>query len=138
MIIIDTNVVSEVMKARPSRAVIDWLNAQDPVSLFITAISIAEISFGINMLPDGKRRRDLATNFEHFVENGFQTRILDFDDVAAKFYGNIMAYRRSIGRPMSALDGQIAAIGRVNQFELATRNTKDFEECGLVLTNPFG
>lgn len=137
MIIIDTNVVSEAMRVAPSRAVLNWLNDRDPALLFVTAVSIAEISFGINVLPEGRRRRNLAVNFDRFIDSGFHSRVLSFDDAAAWIYGEVMGYRRSIGRPMSVPDGQIASIARLNKFALATRNIKDFEDCGLSLIDPF-
>ena len=125
------------MKVAPSGVVLNWLNDQDPIFIFVSVISIAEISFGINVLPDGKRRRNLAVSFDRFIEAGFQSRILNFDEAAARVYGGVMAHRRSIGRPMSVPDGQIASIALMNQFALATRNIKNFEDCDLTLIDPF-
>ena len=89
------------------------------------------------IVPDGKRRRALEDRFERFVARGFEQRILAFDAVAARFYGELMGHRREIGRPMSVLDGKIAAIARANRFAVASGNVRDFEECGLEILNPF-
>ena len=89
------------------------------------------------VLPEGKRRRDLQDRFERFLAEGFAQRILNFDESAARLYGEVMSRRRSIGRPMGVPDGQIAAIAKANHLSVATRNISDFEECGLNLINPF-
>lgn len=137
MIILDTNVVSEFMTSPPASSVLNWLNAQNTTSLYLTTISIAEIGFGLRILPQGKRREMLAERFEQFVATAFEQRILSFDENAARIYGEVMGYRRGIGRPISSLDGQIAAIARSRNFAVATRNIKDFEECQLNLIDPF-
>ena len=137
MIILDTNVVSEFMTSPPDGAVLNWLNAQETTSLYLSTITIAEIGFGLNAMPPGKRRRLLQERFEQFVATAFDQRILSFDQDAARIYGEILGHRREIGRPMSNFDGQIAAIARSRDFGLATRNVKDFEECQILLVNPF-
>jgi toxin FitB len=137
MIILDTNVVSEIMKTAASRTVLDWLNAQDAASLYVTTITLAEIGYGLRLLPDGQRRRLLAERFELFIVQAFDQRILSFDEVAARAYGDIMGYRKELGRPISVTDGQIAAIARTNGFSIATRNIKDFDNSQIVLINPF-
>ncbi len=137
MIILDTNVVSEFMTSPPASSVLSWLNAQNTTSLYLTTITIAEVSFGLRTMPQGKRRDMLAERFEQFVTTAFEQRILSFDEDAAKVYGEVMGYRREIGRPMSSLDGQIAAIARSRGFSVASRNTKDFEECQVDVINPF-
>ena len=137
MIILDTNVLAEFMTSPPSEAVVEWLNAQDPVSLYITSISIAEICYGLQVLPEGKRRRLLEDRFELFIALAFASRILNFDEFAARVYGELKAYRKKIGRPLSDFDGQIAAIARTHGFKLATRNVKDFEHCLVELIDPF-
>lgn len=138
MILVDTNVVSEVMRPAPSPSVLAWLNGQDALGLFLSTVSIAEIGYGIRVLPEGKRRRELEDRFERFVAEGFGQRILGFDEPAARIYPAVMARRREMGRPMGLPDGQIAAIARANRCVLATRNIRDFEACGLELINPFG
>ncbi len=137
MIILDTNIVSEIMKSAPSRTVLDWLNAQDTASLYVTTITLAEISYGLRLLPDGQRRRLLVERFEQFIARAFDQRILSFDEAAACAYGDIMGHRKELGRPISVTDGQIAAIARVNGFGIATRNTRDFDDSQIMLTNPF-
>ena len=137
MIILDTNVVSEFMTSPPASSVLNWLNAQETSSLFLTTITIAEIGFGLRTMPNGKRRDMLTERFEQFVTTAFEQRILPFDEDAARVYGDVLAHRREIGRPISSLDGQIAAIARSRGFSVATRNIRDFEECQVDLINPF-
>ena len=137
MIIIDTNVISEMMKPSPVTAVLDWFNEQGAVSLYLTAITIGEIGYGIRALPDGQRRRLLTEGFEALLTVAFENRILDFDAAAARRYGDIMAKRKEMGRPLASLDGQIIAIAQANACAVATRNVRDFEYCGLTIINPF-
>ena len=137
MIVLDTNVVSEVMKTAPSSRVLGWLNSRATSDLFMTAITVGEIEFGLQSLPAGRRRRLLRNRFEQFTARGFDGRVLAFDETAARTYGDIMASRRKMGRPVTVPDGQISAIARVNGFMIATRNTADFEDCGVDLVNPF-
>ena len=137
MILLDTNVVSEVMHPRPDPAVISWLNRQATVDLYLSTITLAEIRYGLAILPTDKRRRRLEDQFDLFVASGFDQRLLVFDERAAALYGDLMSRRRALGRPMSALDGQIAAIARAHGLAVATRNVRDFEECGVRIMNPF-
>lgn len=137
MILLDTNIISELMRPNPQASVVAWLNEQEPLDVYISVITIAEIEYGLKVLPEGQKRWSLQQKFEWFVAQGFEGRILDFTETAAHHYADIMAHRRSLGMPMSVPDGQIAAIARTHRFKLATRNIKDFEECGLVLVNPF-
>ena len=137
MILLDTNVVSAVMRPLPPRPVLNWLNDHETSSLFLSTITIAEIGYGLRILPDGKRRRSLESRFEEFISRGFDQRILSFDQPAARFYPEIMGHRRELGRPISALDGQIAAIALAHRFAVSTGNVRDFEACGLKVVNPF-
>lgn len=137
MILLDTNVISELMRPVPEAAVVAWLNSQDASRLALSTISIAEISYGVQCLQDSLRRRLLSERFDQLLRRGFAYRILDFDQSAARIYGEIMAHRRAIGRPVSVLDAQIAAIARTHHLAIATRNTSDFEETGLELINPW-
>ena len=137
MIVIDTNIISEVMKPSPSLAVLKWLNQQNSNSLFVSTITLGEIEYGSRILPSGKRRSELKERFEQFIFQAFRQRILVFDEAAARSYGEVMGHRKDLGRPMSVPDGQIAAIARSKGFAIATRNTSDFEECGFDLFNPF-
>lgn len=137
MIVLDTNIISEMMAAHPEVAVINWLNDQNAVTLFVSTITIAEISYGLRLLPKGQRHRLLQDRFERFIEQAFEQRILNFDEAAARVYGEVMGYRKEIGRPLSVPDGQIASIARMHGFAVATRNIKDFKDCGVEVINPF-
>ncbi len=137
MILLDTNVVSEVMKASPSENVIAWLNEQESSKLFISAITIGEIVYGLRILPEGKRRSGLCEKLEQFIALAFDQRALAYDESAARAYGELMGHRRALGRPMSVPDGQIAAIARSNHLAVATRNVLDFENCGVDVIDPF-
>jgi predicted nucleic acid-binding protein len=137
MILIDTNVISEVMKVSPSLQVLEWLNQQDTNVLYVSAITIGEIEYGLRILPNGRRCLELKERFERFISKAFVHRILAFDESAARTYGDVMGLRKELGRPMSVPDGQIAAIARSGGLSIATRNTSDFEECGVDLINPF-
>ena len=137
MILLDTNVVSEVMRPKPSGNVVNWLNQQNSGSLFLSSITIAEICYGLRILPIGRRRQELETRFEAFIAQGFSRRIIGFDESAARAYAEIMGKRKEEGLPMSLPDGQIAAVAQISHLALATRNIRDFENCGLELINPF-
>ncbi len=137
MMLLDTDVVSAVMAPVPVSSVLQWLDRQETASLFISTITIAEIGYGIRVLPQGRRRELLGERFAEFVARGFEHRVLAFDTAAAYEYAEIMGRRKELGRPMSIPDGQIAAIGRTHRFAVATRNVRDFEECELEIRNPF-
>lgn len=137
MIVVDTNIISEVMRPQPDPAVIQWLDQQETFLLYLTTITLAEIRYGLGILPDGERKQRLINRFEAYVDRAFEGRILDFTVDAASRYADIMVQRRKVGLPMSMADGQIAAIARVHHFAVATRNIRDFAQCGLELVNPF-
>ena len=137
MILLDTNIISEMMRTSPSTNVIKWINHQEATQLFLTSITIAEITYGICALPTGNRREQLENAFNQATEEAFKHRILSFDEAAGHCYGKLMAKRKELGRPMSILDGQIAAIAIAKSMNLATRNLRDFFDCGLNLINPF-
>jgi len=137
MIILDTNIVSEFMTSPPNGLVLKWLNNQDVSRLHLTTITIAEINYGLSIMPEGNRKELLEERFNIFIESAFEQRILSFNESAARFYGELLANRRHLGRPMSSFDGQIASIARAHNFTVATRNIKDFVDCGLELINPF-
>lgn len=137
MIVLDTNVVSAVMALIPVVSVVEWLDRHKTTDLYLSSITIAEIEYGLRILPDGRRRRTLQERFAEFVARGFEQRILDFDSAVARCYGDVMGHRREVGRPMSTPDGQIAAIARTHRMAVATRNVRDFEECGVEILNPF-
>ena len=137
MIIIDTNIISEMMKVSPSTKVMTWMDKHQAIELFITTTTIAEIFYGINVLPDGNRKRSLEDSFNKTLEFAFKHRILSFDEAAAQLYGEIMGKRKMLGRPLSIFDGQIASIAIANKFSIATRNVRDFIDCEINLINPF-
>ena len=125
------------MKVEPATAVLTWLNDSNTNELYLSSITIAEIAYGLQVLPEGTRRQTISARFAQFIERGFNNRILVFDEPAAFTYGDIMAMTRSMGRPMSVPDGQIAAIAKTHGMNLATRNISDFETTGLALINPW-
>jgi hypothetical protein len=137
MIVLDTNVLSELMKSSGSPTVYEWVSKQAQMSLFTTTITEAEILYGIALLPKGKRK-DALTEAAHqmFVED-FDSRVLPFDTAAAIVFAQIAAERRQIGRPISQFDAQIAAICYSRNAQLATRNVMDFQGCGLSVLNPW-
>ncbi len=137
MIILDTNVVSELLRPAPSPAVEAWLAAQDGATVFFTAIGEAELRLGVAILPAGRRRTSLAEAIDAMLEEDFRGRILPFDTTAAQAYVAIAATRRAAGRPISPFDCQIAAIAYIRQAVLATRNTVDYENCGIEVINPW-
>jgi predicted nucleic acid-binding protein len=137
MLILDTNVVSDTMQLSPSPRVLHWWSQQLSVELFITTVTMAEILYGIELLPGGKRRDRLLAEAEAMFAQDFAGRILSFDEEAARAFAGIAAVRRSEGRPISEFDAQIAAIARSRRAILATRNTTDFERCGIRLVNPW-
>jgi len=138
VIIADTNVVSELMLPVPSERVRAWVTEQRKEDeVFLTAVNVAEMVYGIELLPKGKRRDDLLLAAEAMLATEFVDRILSFDEPAARAFGEIAAARRLIGRPISEFDAQIASITRANDATLATRNIADFEGCGIRLVNPW-
>ncbi len=137
MILLDTNVISELMKPHPNSAVIEWLDAQFSNQLFISAIVKAEIEMGIAILDNGKRKQALLKAAE-LIFTSFINRCLSFDSETASQYANIIAFAKKTGRPMSVEDAQIAAIAVQNSAILATRNTSDFDFLeNLKLINPW-
>jgi toxin FitB len=137
MIILDTNVLSEVMRPTPAPEVLRWVAAQPTSGLFTTAITQAEILYGIEILPKGKRRAALQSAVHAMFEEDFAGRILPFDSDAARLFPHIAASRRMSGRPITQWDAQIAAIARSRGAALATCNTADFEHCGITLFDPW-
>ncbi|HET6535844.1 MAG TPA: type II toxin-antitoxin system VapC family toxin [Sphingomicrobium sp.] len=137
MIILDTNVLSELMKAKPVENVSEWAGSQPASSLFITAVTQAEILYGIRLLPDGRRRKSIAIAAKAMFDEDFNDRILVFGSDAATAYAEIAVTRRNQGKPISQFDAQIAAIARSTGAALATRNVSDFEGCEIELINPW-
>ena len=137
MIVIDTNVVSELMRQTPAPAVMAWFSAQDSAELYLTTVSEAELRAGVAILPAGRRREHLAAEIDAVVEQDFAGRVLPFDSAAARTYAAIAASRRSVGRPILEADCQIAAIARARDAAMATRNRADFEHCGIAVIDPW-
>lgn len=137
MIILDTNVLSEFMKAVPSPVVMDWVEQQEISELFTTTITQAEVYYGLALLPIGKRRSEMERAARLMFEQDFQDRVLTFDSVAAVEYAALASLRRQLGKPIAQADAQIAAIARANRAVLATRNIPDFSDCQLILINPW-
>lgn len=137
MLVIDTNVVSELMRASPRRDVLEWVDGQRTKDLFVTSVTEAEVRAGVAVLPDGERRRGLAAAAERAFGNLFASRVLPFDSSAARAYAEMFAIRQAMGRPLSLADGQIAAIARSRGMTVVTRNIGDFEGAGIELANPW-
>jgi len=137
-ILLDTNVLSELMRAQPAPEVLDWFAGQQGASFFVCAITRAEILLGIALLPAGKRRDKLAASAEQMFAEDFAGRCLPFDDACATEYAICVAARTHQGRAISTEDAQIASVALVHGLPLATRNDKDFKGIhGLTLLNPW-
>jgi predicted nucleic acid-binding protein len=136
MIVLDTNVVSELMRADPAPAVLAWLRQNSGAGLYTTAVTVAEIRYGIAQLPEGQRRESLhqAAN-EVFA--AFPRQVLPFDLAAASSYADVVAGRDRAGQPIDGFDAQIAAICRSHVAALATRNTRDFTDTGIEVIDPW-
>ncbi|MCX7228271.1 MAG: PIN domain-containing protein [Burkholderiales bacterium] len=137
MIILDTNVLSELLRPAPARQVERWLSAQDGAKVYFTTVGEAELRHGVAILAAGKRRTALTEAIDGLLEEDFRDRILPFDRAAARAYAAIAAERRAAGRPISQFDCQIAAIARARAATVATRNTSDYEACGIELIDPW-
>ncbi|MGK7880781.1 MAG: type II toxin-antitoxin system VapC family toxin [Crocosphaera sp.] len=137
MIILDTNVLSELMKSKGSEKVRTWASQYPITTLWTTTITQAEILYGIAILPQGKRHNDLQKAAELMFLKEFAGRVLPFDEKAAIAFADIAFQRRRKGKPISQADAQIAAICYTNKAIIATRNVADFEDCGIQIINPF-
>jgi toxin FitB len=137
MIVIDTNVLSEIMKPNPDPDVLSWVDSVPALQTAITAVTVAEVLYGIGRLPDGARRRKLMTAAEKIFDEDFRNRIFVFDADAAVEYATLVVEREAAGLPISMADGQIAAVCRVHNCTLATRNVRDFEGTGVTAINPW-
>jgi len=137
MIILDTNVLSELMRPMPSASVIAWIARQSEAELFTTSITEAEIFYGIEVLPKGKRREHLTTAAEVVFTEDFSGRVYGFDSAAARAFSRIASSRRTHRRPISQSDAQIAAIAKTRRAKVATRDVKGFEQCGVDVVDPW-
>jgi predicted nucleic acid-binding protein len=138
MIVLDTNVLSALMRVEPDRAVVRWLNGLAAESIWTTSITLFEVQFGLVVLPDGERKTALQNAFHQAVYEDMQGRILDFDAPAAAAAGTIAARQRTLGRPVDMRDAQIAGIIAARRATLATRNIRHFADTGLALVDPWG
>jgi predicted nucleic acid-binding protein len=137
MIVLDTNVLSEAWRPKPSAKVLGWIRFQPSAGLFTTAITEAELLYGVALLPDSRRRRVLESAVRLIFAEDLAGRVLPFDSAAAREYADIAAARRRAGRRMPEADAQIAAIARSRGAALATRNVQDFADCGLTVVSPW-
>ena len=135
--VLDTNVASELMRPEPASAVVAWIAERDAQDLFLTAVSEAEMRYGIAIMPAGRRRDLLASSMTRWLDLGFSDRILPFDSAAARAYADIASDRRRAGRPIGEADCQIAAIAHSRGAFLVTRNVRDFEGMSVDVINPW-
>ncbi len=137
MILLDTNVVSELMRPKPAQEVLQWIAAQPLEQLYIASLTVAEIRRGLALLPEGARRQTLEAAFDHFLEQGFGRRVLPFSQSTAAVYAPIYAQRTHAGLGIGELDLLLAAIAAENSARIATRNVSDFEQTGVKVVNPW-
>ena len=138
MIILDTNVLSALMRTSPDMAVVSWLNRQPADSIWMTSVTLFEARFGLAMLPQGKRRLGLERAFEKVVEEDLANRVLDFDSVAASAAARLAAERQRAGRGVDLRDTLIAGIAQARRATIATRNTRHFEGLDVPVVDPWG
>ena len=137
MHVIDTNVASELMRPSPAPAVAAWIAGRDAEALYLTAVSEAELLYGVAIMPAGRRRNELEAAMARWLDVGFAGRILPFDSAAARAYAEIAAGRRSAGRPIAPADCQIAAIARSRGMAVATRNVRDVGDINVEVVDPW-
>jgi len=137
MIVLDTNVLSELMRPEPSAPVVAWFAEQPTAEVFTTSVTEAAIFYGIELLAAGKRRKRLLEAAETMFIKVFAGRIFAFDSDAARAFARLVTHRRARGRPFNYADAQIAAIAQARGAKLATHNVADFRDCGLDLINPW-
>ena len=137
MIVLDTNVISEPMRQAPDVAVVGWLNGQKDTALFTTSITVMELRFGLERLPESKRKADLWAVLDFALSRLIGARILPFDTAAAIEAARIAAQAETYGTPIGQADAQIAAIARTHGFAIATRDANPFQRAGLSVINPW-
>jgi len=137
MIILDTNVLSEMLRPAPDGNVLLWMARQAASQLFTTCVTEAEIRYGIARMPEGRKRSLLAAAVDGIFGIDLAGRVLPFDSDAARAYAGIVSQRERAGRPISQFDAQIAAVARAHGAAIATRNVSDFEDCGVALVDPW-
>ena len=137
VIVLDTNVVSALMRGGADRVVADWLDRQPAESVWLSAVTVFEIEFGVRRLAAGRRRRQLEIAFQQALAEDFEGRILPFDETAARAAGALAVERERVGRTVEFRDVQIAGIVRARRATLATRNRRHFDGLGLSLVDPW-
>lgn len=137
MIMLDTNVISESLRPAPESRVLDWIDTQAVETLYLSAISVAELRFGAALLPSGRRRAKLQDRLEEKLLPLFAGRVLPFDVAVTKTYAELMSQARIAGQSISTADGYIAATAAANEMIIATRDTKPFSAAGLEVINPW-
>jgi predicted nucleic acid-binding protein len=138
MIILDTNVLSELMRSSPAPRVVAWVAQQPAEQLWTTSITEAEIFYGVELLARGKRQAQLLAAAQTMFAEDLGGRVYGFDSDAARAFATIAATRRALGRPINHADAQIAAIAQLHGAKLASRNLADFQDCGIELVDPWG
>lgn len=137
MILLDINVISEPLKASADQKIVDWINAQNVETLYLSTIGLAELRFGIAVLPEGKRKDVLYSSLEQRVLPLFEGRILSFDIAASQAYATLRSKARAVGQIIAPADGYIAAIAITNGLAIATRDTEPYIAAGLTVINPW-
>lgn len=137
MFVLDTNVVSELMRPAPEPAVEAWVTARRAGDMYFSAVSEAELRYGVAIMPAGRRRDALTAAVDGLIREDFGGRVLPFDSAAAQAYAEIAAARRAAGRPACQADCQIAAIAQAHDFAIATRNVRDFAGMGIEVADPW-
>lgn len=137
MIILDTNVLSALMRSEPDTAVMHWLDDQVADSIWITSITLFEARFGLALLPDGARRQQLTARFDDLLISDFENRVLLFDQPAARQAADLAAQRKHAGRPIDMRDTFIAGIALARKARIATRNTRHFDDLPGTVINPW-
>jgi predicted nucleic acid-binding protein len=137
VVLLDTNVLSELVRPEPDERVVSWLDSLDAATVATTAITAAELLYGVARLPDGRRKQQLSEAINGLIEEDFDGRIEPFDVTAATYYAALVSNRDTLGRPISVADAQIAAIARKLEATLATRNIDDFKDTGIDLVDPW-
>ena len=137
MIVLDTNVVSELARLRPDPRALSWVESQDREDIYVTVITVAELCHGVALIPDQTTRQRVSRDNEPLLSLYFTGRILNLDEAAAREYADILAQIRTGPMPVDAHDCMIAAIALVNGAPVATRNVRDFRRCGVSVINPW-
>jgi predicted nucleic acid-binding protein len=137
VIVLDTNVVSELVRPSPNRSVVEWVDEHDSSELVLTALTAAELRAGVALLPVGRRGDELGMRIESLLVETFAGYVLAFDVGSSAYYAEVLAVRTRGGRPITTFDAQIAAVCRQYDSVLATRNTTDFTDTGIQLVNPW-